>query len=457
MSAASPAPELDALILAYLADDIDDAALAALDARVRQDGQAARRFAQLSSHETTLAAALRMRAGATAATPRPGSRRRRTRTALPSARWPLAAAALAMVGIVALLIASIAPAPVHKPPIDGIVATITGPVEAQGADGTVQLREGDRLRGGARIVVGDGAEAELVRYDGTRLQLGAATTLRLPTTLDGPIALERGELAVEAAHQPAGSPLVFATPQADAEVVGTTLSLAIGAASTRLAVSEGRVRLTRRVDGAAVMVEAGFTATAGASADDRLIPRRSGALAEGLPATARILLDASFGTGPAGWLGEIATPPGSPAGGLAIATRPTQPGTRFYGEIRSPRLSAALPSGERTYLRFRYLADGFGADDRIKFMLKKADGTTYHGFLAPHRGGWAIATVRLDGAFYAIEPTHRPLPAGEPIAACVFLAAAPDGAVARPGPTLWLEAVIGFTADDDLPCERLEP
>ena len=53
-------------------------------------------------------------------------------------------------------------------------------------------------------------------------------------------------------------PLTFATPEAEAVVKGTALSLVTWPHHTRLVVTEGTVLLKRRGDGAEVLVNAGY-------------------------------------------------------------------------------------------------------------------------------------------------------------------------------------------------------
>jgi ferric-dicitrate binding protein FerR (iron transport regulator) len=121
------------------------------------------------------------------------------------------------------------------------------------------------LEAGQGVAVGAGASRAAVAFaDGTRLELAADT--ELSRIDDGPagkrLRVERGRLAVEAARQPAGKTLVFETPHAEARVVGTAFTLEVHPESTALAVREGRVRLVRRADGAAVDVGAGQHAAA---------------------------------------------------------------------------------------------------------------------------------------------------------------------------------------------------
>jgi hypothetical protein len=109
-----------------------------------------------------------------------------------------------------------------------------------------------------------------VRYtDGSRLDLGPGASLRVARhggdTGPGPdgvprakkIVLNNGSLKADVARQPDGLPMILCTPQAVVRVVGTRFTLTAEGPSTRLELYSGKVRLTRREDGAAVDVAAG--------------------------------------------------------------------------------------------------------------------------------------------------------------------------------------------------------
>jgi hypothetical protein len=59
------------------------------------------------------------------------------------------------------------------------------------------------------------------------------------------VLLDEGTLVIEAVHQPSGHAMLIVTPHGQARIVGTTLKLSVEAASTRLDVVEGKVRLSR--------------------------------------------------------------------------------------------------------------------------------------------------------------------------------------------------------------------
>ena len=141
---------------------------------------------------------------------------------------------------------------------DAVVLTEGAKVAAKAEFGLIP---GQEVRTGSRS-----SYVVIKITDGTRIHLAGDTTLRLVNDLKGAAGrtflLSRGSLRADVAKQPPTAPMVFATPTADARVLGTELVLFAGAESTRLDVRTGKVRLTRREDGASVEVGAGQTATA---------------------------------------------------------------------------------------------------------------------------------------------------------------------------------------------------
>ncbi len=175
-----------------------------------------------------------------------------------------------------------AAAPEPKPaPAPQVPARETLPTAA-----TIDRVQGEvyALVGGARVAaradfrlvadegletVGKGSQAVLEYHDGTRVVLGADTLLSrvtdhaAGTPAQGKrITVERGVVAAQVAKQPAAGPMIFATPHAEARVLGTRLSLHVTPASTRCEVKEGRVRFSR-LEGGSVELNADQFAVAG--------------------------------------------------------------------------------------------------------------------------------------------------------------------------------------------------
>jgi len=120
-------------------------------------------------------------------------------------------------------------------------------------------------------------------FEATTMDLGAETTTRVWIEESAKrIQLSQGTLTCDVAHQPAGKALVILTPHAEATVVGTRFTLAVSTSGTRLAVTEGRVRL-RRLVGADAIVEVIAGRFAVASADVALVASPVDAAAEHAP------------------------------------------------------------------------------------------------------------------------------------------------------------------------------
>lgn len=94
--------------------------------------------------------------------------------------------------------------------------------------------------------------ATIVYPDGTKVELGPETTVRDVPGKGKGLFVARGFLTADVLKQ--AQPMVFATPQGEARILGTQLSLTV-AESTRLEVKEGKVRFTR-TDGKSIDVTA---------------------------------------------------------------------------------------------------------------------------------------------------------------------------------------------------------
>ena len=122
------------------------------------------------------------------------------------------------------------------------------------------LRSGDRL-------ASDGAVA-LVWADGSRLELGPATQVRVVRPGTGPgLVLERGTLEAEIARQRPGLPFAIATAEARIEVLGTHFIASAQAQRTQVDLFTGVVRMTRLADGGKVILQGMETATIAADTE----------------------------------------------------------------------------------------------------------------------------------------------------------------------------------------------
>ena len=161
-------------------------------------------------------------------------------------------------------------------PTRAAVARIEAVVEAYSSKDGTALKSGQTLQAGHGIDVRQGGRAVVVFQDGTRFELGAETRMeRIALAPAKKARVERGVVTARVVRQPAGRPLVLATPHAEAQVLGTVLTLSVGPESTRLVVEEGKVRLMRLADRRSVVVTAGHQAVAAPGKTLASIPLRS--------------------------------------------------------------------------------------------------------------------------------------------------------------------------------------
>jgi hypothetical protein len=106
--------------------------------------------------------------------------------------------------------------------------------------------------------VGANSAAVLKFPDSTRIEVSPSTTIReLSDGASGKrLELALGGVKADVAPQPAGRPLSIKTPDSELRVLGTRFRLS-AQDSTRLDVHEGKVKLQRSKDGAAIDVAAG--------------------------------------------------------------------------------------------------------------------------------------------------------------------------------------------------------
>jgi len=181
------------------------------------------------------------------------------------------------------------PAPAPKPTLvepEKAPATLAEVAKLESVDGDVGLNEAAAkpgpLTAGFILDTRTEKSAAVIRYpDGTRVDVGGLTRLQDEPTKPGRVLTLNGVLSAEVAKQPADKPMLFLTPHAEVRVLGTRLKVDSAGDSTRLDVTEGRVRLTRLKDKASVEVAAGHHAIAGStgSMTSRLTRASSGLIA----------------------------------------------------------------------------------------------------------------------------------------------------------------------------------
>lgn len=139
------------------------------------------------------------------------------------------------------------------------VTSIQGDVRLVGPSGERALGVGESWRYGETLkTVGPNSAVSVTCHDGTRLDFGGNSVAVNQSTKEGRrVELEHGAVQGAIKKQFAHRPFTFATADAEAIVVGTTLRFAAGGHHMRLDVTEGEVRFRRRHDGVEIAVKAG--------------------------------------------------------------------------------------------------------------------------------------------------------------------------------------------------------
>ncbi|MEX0742265.1 MAG: FecR family protein [Phycisphaeraceae bacterium] len=142
------------------------------------------------------------------------------------------------------------------------ITSVQGEVRLIGPKGERGLKPGQSWpRGETLKTIGANSTATVTFRDGSRLDFSGNSVVVRQSTKEGfRIELAHGDVRGSLKKQPGGHPFVFATPDAEAIVVGTALRLVTGAHHTRLEVTEGEVRFRRLHDGAQVTVKTGYCA-----------------------------------------------------------------------------------------------------------------------------------------------------------------------------------------------------
>ena len=141
-------------------------------------------------------------------------------------------------------------------------------VMAEVADGINSPGERVAFKTGSLLTLDVNQEAQVDFTDGTRMDLGATSAVRLSGVDQGGarIALESGSLSAEVAKQPKGSHFQVSTKDALLTVLGTKFTATKYPWGTRVEVTEGLVRSRREADGKEVEVGAGSRVDVGPGA-----------------------------------------------------------------------------------------------------------------------------------------------------------------------------------------------
>lgn len=224
------------------------------------------------------------------------------------------------------------------------VTQVDGSVRWAGAGGEVRdtLATGSTLPGGSLETVSDDATLVVTFADGTSLTLLGRTVVTTSDEGQKTVHLRSGSVSADVRPQHPQRPLLIHTPTALLEVLGTRFEVDSDEANTRLAVNEGRVRLTRLIDGRSAEVPAQHEAVASLSgAEMPVMPRRE----------PEVLWRSDFSTGPIGTQGRWL-----PAGGEKsprIAAEPAFVPKSSRGPVTIHRVGLTLPWRTRANIQIR--------------------------------------------------------------------------------------------------------
>ena len=223
-----------------------DAAACELLAEILMQGAAAREFAQ--------------------ANPVPVREVHRAPQRWQALLWPMAAAAAVVFAAVIWIQSGRDAAWVMR------ASEVSGSVRWTGQGGSIvdSLAKDAALSGGTVETVSDDAAVTLAFRDGSLITLMAHSAATISDEGQKQVHLREGNLSADVRPQRSGRPMLIHTPTAVLEVLGTRFDVESGAATTRLNVDEGTVRMTRLVDGSTVDVPAEHQVVASLSRAEKL-------------------------------------------------------------------------------------------------------------------------------------------------------------------------------------------
>jgi ferric-dicitrate binding protein FerR (iron transport regulator) len=132
------------------------------------------------------------------------------------------------------------------------VVSVTGAVSYRGDGGEQEVFGLATLPAGELLLKGDSAAVQLRLADRTLMTVNGEAEIVVDHQRPQEIHLRRGALTAEVQHQSPAQPLVFVTPTARVDVLGTVLSVSADSEKTRVHVDSGKVRVLRLVDGRSI-------------------------------------------------------------------------------------------------------------------------------------------------------------------------------------------------------------
>lgn len=283
----------------------------------------------------------------------------------------------------------------------------------RGADKSA-AKVGDALNCGQGLATsGAKSRARIAYPDKTWLELGGETEVTGLHHENGKtLTLERGMLLATVARQPATQPMLIATPHSKAMVVGTTLRLVVTpgeTGATYLEVLDGKVQLTRCLDGKTVVVSSGHSAMAAVGLEFKANPIGLGLVGHWrFDEIGRNRLSDSSGLGQTAKLFGGAWTEGRQGGGLRFSS------AKDYVELPNSKVLRDLQLGSYTLAAWFKPDAELGSDNA--FIIMKPGYDTSLGFRGSALTMWtwfkgedarhASAQVKLEiGTFYHVAGT----------------------------------------------------
>jgi ferric-dicitrate binding protein FerR (iron transport regulator) len=163
--------------------------------------------------------------------------------------------------------------PRAKPEIARVTG-LNGSLQWIGDGGRLEsdLKVGTVLGGGTVEALGANSWMSLEFGDGTTATVSGPAMLTLAEGDQKQLHLREGSLFAKVARQAQGRPMLIHTRMAELEILGTQLDVEAEPGATRLNVDEGRVRVTRLVDGSVALVPARHQVVATADRTGALTP-----------------------------------------------------------------------------------------------------------------------------------------------------------------------------------------
>jgi hypothetical protein len=154
------------------------------------------------------------------------------------------------------------------------VTGLNGSLQWIGDGGRLErdLKVGTVLGGGTLEALSADSWMSLEFHDGSAATVSGPAMLTLAEDGQKQLNLREGSLFAKVARQAKGRPMLIRTRTAELEVLGTRLDVEAVPEATRLYVDEGRVRVTRLVDGSVAEVPARHQVVASADRTEALTP-----------------------------------------------------------------------------------------------------------------------------------------------------------------------------------------